>query len=118
MSIRKAFRKVSDRREPPGLERVVLKKIPKYWLGGTAVPLLVALLNRWFPIAGTETEIAKRIYLVDAVALGAVFTVWTAVLTVTIGCVVVMVMKGPHYVADSYPIDDAATPAPEDEERR
>jgi hypothetical protein len=28
---------------------------------------------------------------------------WTLVLTVAIGCVIVIVMKGPAYVADGYP---------------
>ena len=84
-----------------------MRKLPLYGLGGTVVPALIALLNRWFPIAGSAQEIAKREVLVDALAIGAVLTVWTAVLTVAIGCVVVIVMKGPHYKADSYPIDDA-----------
>ena len=103
----KFVRKVADAREPPGMERVLLRRLPMWAAGGTMVPVLCALLNRWFPIAGTSEEVIKREVLVDALAIGAVVTVWTAVLTVAIGCIVVVVMKGPHYVADSYPIDDA-----------
>jgi hypothetical protein len=40
-----------------------------------------------------------------------VATVWTAVLTIAIGCFVVVVMKGPAYVADRYPLQDADEPA-------
>lgn len=101
------IRKVRDGREPPGMERTLFRKLPLYGLGGTVVPALVALLNRWFPVEGTVQELAKREVLIDALAIGAVITVWTAVLTVAIGCVVVIVMKGPHYEADSYYIDDA-----------
>jgi hypothetical protein len=36
----------------------------------------------------------------DYVAAGVVVFHWTAVLTLAIGCVVVMLMKGPGYVAD------------------
>ena len=103
----KFLRKVAERSEPPGLEQALLRKLPVWGAGGTFVPVIMALLNRWFPVAGSAQELVKREVLVDALALGAVITVWTAVLTVAIGCVVVMVMKGPHYAADSYHIDDA-----------
>jgi hypothetical protein len=33
---------------------------------------------------------------------------WTLVLTLAIGCVIVMLMKGPAYVADAYPIEEPA----------
>ncbi|MEJ2137868.1 MAG: hypothetical protein P8Y61_00200 [Gammaproteobacteria bacterium] len=100
-----SFRKISDRREPPGMERLVLKKLPLYWAGGTCVPLLVAMLARMLPPDGSVVEAAKRLHIIDYVAAGAIMTVWTAVLTVAIGCLVVVVMKGPHYAADSYYLD-------------
>jgi len=31
---------------------------------------------------------------------------WTLVLTLAIGCVIVMLMKGPAYVADAYPMEE------------
>jgi hypothetical protein len=99
------FRKISDRREPPGMERWVLKKLPLYWAGGTCVPLMLAILARMFRPDGTPLEIMKRLHIIDYVAAGAIMTVWTAVLTVAIGCLVVVVMKGPHYAADSYYLD-------------
>ena len=37
-------------------------------------------------------------------------TAWTAAFTVAIGCLIVMVMKGPAYVADKYPLSDADEP--------
>jgi hypothetical protein len=35
--------------------------------------------------------------------LGLVILHWTLVLTVAIGCAIVLLMKGPAYAADSYP---------------
>jgi hypothetical protein len=105
------FRKIDGHREPPGLEREVLKKLPMYVAGGTFVPALVAAFSRLFPPADfVPAEIAKQIRFIDYMALGAVFTVWTAALTVVIGCVVVIVMKGPIYMADSYPMEDPDHP--------
>jgi uncharacterized membrane protein len=101
----KHFRKISDRREPPGMERVVLKKLPLYFAGGTLVPVLVSVFSHLFPPDGNPGEVLKQIQIVDYLALGFGMTAWTAVLTVAIGCLVVVVMKGPHYAADSYYLD-------------
>ena len=43
--------------------------------------------------------------LVDFIVAGAIFTALTLVLTVAVGCWVTAVMKGPHYTADSFPVD-------------
>ena len=42
---------------------------------------------------------------------------WTVVLTVAIGAFIVLVMKGPAYVADAYPMDEAETPSPSQAQR-
>jgi hypothetical protein len=99
------FRKISDHREPPGMEWVVFKKLPMAFLGGTLVPVLVSVFSHLFPPDGVPIEVAKRLKIVDYMALGFGMTAWTAVLTVAIGCLVVIVMKGPHYAADSYNMD-------------
>lgn len=96
---------------PAGLERVVLRKLPRaLWLG-TALPALVALLARGFPWSGSEMDIATRIQTIDILAIGVVVLHWTLVLTVAIGAFIVMMMKGPAYVADAYPLEDAEHPA-------
>jgi hypothetical protein len=45
-----------------------------------------------------NSEQLKTIYL----CLGVLFSIWFFVGTVAIGCIVVIVMKGPAYVADPY----------------
>ena len=56
-------------------------------------------------------DIATRIQTIDILAIGVVVLHWTLVLTVAIGAFIVMVMKGPAYVADAYPLEDAERPA-------
>jgi hypothetical protein len=48
---------------------------------------------------------------VDIYAISVLVLHWTVVFTVAIGAFIVMVMKGPAYVADAYVLDDADTPA-------
>lgn len=99
------FRKLHNRREPPGLERRILRRLPMALLGSTLVPVMMALGGRWKPPEGTRNEIYKYISSVDIFAISVGITLWTAIFTVAIGCVVVVVMKGPAYVADEYPFE-------------
>ena len=69
------------------------------------MPILVSMLSHLFPPDGTPIEVSKQLKIVDYMALGLGMTAWTGVLTVAIGCLVVIVMKGPHYAADSYNLD-------------
>jgi hypothetical protein len=55
------------------------------------------------PAPGTDAQAAadaRWLQTMDYVVAGVVVFHWTAVLTIAIGCVVVMLMKGPGYVAD------------------
>ena len=97
-----------SRREPPGLERDILAKLPIVLAAGTAIPLFCYLIAPLFPVAGLNSE--KYLTGVGIYAIAAVLTLWTAVFTVAIGCLIVMIMKGPAYVADRYPLSDAEEP--------
>jgi ABC-type Fe3+ transport system permease subunit len=99
------FRKLHNRREPPGLERKILRRLPMALLGSTLVPVMMAVGGRWNPPDGTREEIYKYTSSVDIFAISLGLTLWTAVFTVAIGCIVVVVMKGPAYVADEYPFE-------------
>lgn len=89
-------------RTASGLEWTLWKKLPIIALVGTALPLLclagVHLLGGEAP----DPEKARWTQLMDYVMGGMVVFHWSMVLTVGIGCVIVMVMKGPGYVADGY----------------
>jgi xanthine/uracil permease len=81
------------------LEWSLWRKLPLIFLVGTAVPLAAAvalhLLNDQ-----TSSEELRWLQTMDYVVAGVVIFHWTAVFTLAIGCVVVMLMKGPGYVAD------------------
>jgi len=97
-----------SRREPPGLERLIMAKLPIYVAAGTAIPLMCYLIAPLF--TASEGGAEKYLTGVAIYAIATVVTVWTAAFTVAIGCLIVMVMKGPAYVADQYPLSDAEQP--------
>ena len=47
---------------------------------------------------------------VDIYGISLLVLHWTVVFTVAIGAFIVLVMKGPAYVADAYPLEDADQP--------
>ena len=104
--------KINDHRSPPGLERKIARVLPAIWLGGVVVPLLVSLFARLVPQERPQDEWLKHIRLIDYLALGTWFTVWTFALVLTIGCIIVIVAKGPGYAADEYWMEE-----PEDDDR-
>lgn len=104
------LRKVHGRVEPPGLEREILRRLPQAALVGTLLPLCVAILARLLIDEGSAAEIAKQIRSVDIFCIASLITIWTAILTVGIGCIVVFIMKGPAYAADSYEVSHADRP--------
>lgn len=99
-----------SRREPPGLEWAVLRKLPMVLLAGTVIPALCALASRILTTGDSALEIAKQVQLIDYLAIGVVIFLWTVVLTVAIFCVIVLLMKGPAYVADAYDLPDSNHP--------
>jgi hypothetical protein len=86
-------------RSASGLEWTLWRKLPLIFLVGTALPLAAAVALH---LLTDQTSAAQLRWLqtMDYVAAGVVIFHWTAVATIAIGCVVVMLMKGPAYVAD------------------
>ncbi len=84
-------------RSPSGFEWVLFKKIPVIFLLGTA-PLAAIILSIYLNNATLSPAQQKIIYQ----CLGLLFSYWFFVGATAIGCIVVMLMKGPAYVADPY----------------
>lgn len=82
---------------PSGLEWVLLKKIPWIFSIGSAIPCTV-MLKLYLSSVTLNPEQLKIIYQ----CLGLLFSIWFFVGTIAIGCIVVIIMKGPAYVADPY----------------
>ena len=106
-------RLAGERRSPPGLEWALFKRLPGILVLGTLLPAGAGLIL-WWAAPGASSAAGQRDLLLWIYRLvGLVVLHWTLVLTVAIGCVIVMLMKGPGFVADAYPLpgrDDAVTP--------
>lgn len=97
-------------RAPSGLEWRIWKKLPLIFAVGTLLPLLALGYTYFFlpePPNGARDPGVMRF---EFVMLGVLLVHWTLVLTVGIGCIVVMLMKGPNYRADSYEVPHSDEP--------
>ena len=97
-------------RTPAGFELRLLRLMPSIWLAGTLLPALMAFAARYLLNGNTAAELARNIQMFDYAMIGLVILIWTLVLTVTIGCIIVWLMKGPAYVADGYEVSHSDKP--------
>lgn len=95
---------------PAGQERRVLRRLPQVLALGSVLVCLPSLLVRLWWAGAPDHVVGAHITTVDIYALGVLLLHWTAVLTVGIGAVIVVVMKGPAYVADAYPMEGMDRP--------
>lgn len=97
-------------RTPPGMERTVLRRLPRITLLGTALMALPSLLARLAIWLDPTLQSSSMPDMVDIYVISLIVLHWTVMLTVAIAAFIVMVMKGPAYVADPYPLSDADRP--------
>ncbi len=101
-------------RSPAGLEWALWRKLPLIALVGTALPLALAAGLHLLSSATDPAE-ARWLRMADYVVAGVIIFHWTAVFTLAIGCAVVMLMKGPAYVADAMEVSHSDRPRQESE---
>jgi hypothetical protein len=99
-------------RSPAGLEWALIRRLPRIALAGIAIPLLCLLALRLAATWANGDAAAKLAVTFEIVLAGVVVLYWTTVFTVALGCLIVMIAKGPAYVADAYPLPDADAPLP------
>jgi hypothetical protein len=87
----------------PRLERKVLYEIPQFTALGSLAIALPSLLARFF-----LSPKAQRI--IDILVIGTEIFFLGMVLTLGIAAFIVMLAKGPAYVADAYPLIDSDRP--------
>ncbi len=97
-------------RAPAGLEWRLFKNLPRLALLGFLVMGAAWLGLRLWPLEGDAALIAHKTQTFDYALLGLAIFHLTMVFTVAFGCVIVMIMKGPHYTSDSYELQDADRP--------
>ena len=99
-------------RTPYGFEWRLLRLMPTVCVAGSLLPALMAVAARFLIGGATAAELARNVQLFDFVMIGLVVFVWTLVTTVSIGCVIVWLMKGPAYVADGFKVSHSDKPRP------
>lgn len=92
-------------RTPAGKERVLLRWVPRAFLLGTLLLATPSLLARLF----SNPEDVLVVMTTDIYVTSLIILHWTVVLTVAIAAFIIMLMKGPAYVADAYPMEEAET---------
>lgn len=98
-------------RTTPGRERQILRLLPKALVIGTAALALPSLAVRGAVLLNPLLGANSLVTSVDIYSISLVVLHWTVVFTVGLSAFIVMVMKGPGYVADAYPLSDAERPA-------
>jgi hypothetical protein len=99
-----------SKRAASGLEWTLWRKLPLIALLGTLLPLLGMGLVHLLADPRASAAQVRWLQLADYVVWGVLIFHWTMLLTVGIGCVIVMVMKGPGYVADGYEVSHSDRP--------
>ena len=79
---------------PPGKERWILRQAPFWTLMGS-----LSILG----VSGSSG-------FIDILVIATLICYWIAIFTIVIGAYIVVLMKGPAYVADAYPLEDADRP--------
>lgn len=93
------------------MELRILRRLPGLFVAATAAPLAVAFAARlWLADGGGVTATSKQIMSIDIFCFAIGLTMWTALLTIGIGSLIVHIMKGPAYAADSYEVSHSDRP--------
>jgi hypothetical protein len=95
---------------PPGMERKVLALLPKALLVGSLLLGIPSLIARWLLLIAPHLAATTLVSTVDIYGISLLFLHWAVILTVAIAAFIVLVMKGPAYVADPYPLIETDTP--------
>ncbi len=93
------------RRAPAGLEWSVLRRLPLIALAGTVVPVAGALVAALF--LADDPASAKLNVTIQIVLVSVLVLLWTVVFPAALMSVIVLIAKGPAYVADAYPLIDS-----------
>lgn len=93
-------------RSPAGLEWQIWKRLHIILAVGTVLPLLASACAYAWDALEPATGSARAVDQFFYVMVGLVVLHWTLVLTLAIGCMIVMLMKGPAYVADAYAMEE------------
>lgn len=98
------------RPEPPGLEAHIWRSLARWAFWGTLIILEPSLFARLFDWNTMVIDVPLTLTSIDIGVTAVLILYWTVLFTVAIGTVIVKVMKGHQYVADTYPLQDSERP--------
>lgn len=105
------FKKIpQSHRSATGLEWRLWRKLPLIALVGTLLPLLCLGLLHLLADPQADAAQLRWLQMMGYVIGGVILFNWTMVITVGIGCIIVIIMKGPGYVADGYRVSHSDQP--------
>ncbi len=93
-------------RAPSGLEWQIWKRLHLLLLGGTMLPLFICAITYLLNEIEVTNQRANALEQLCYMMFGVIVLHWTLVLTLAIGCAIVILMKGPAYVADAYLMEE------------
>ncbi len=97
-------------RYPSGLEWRIFRRLHLIGVGGVGLLLAIGIANRIISYALNIDRYEHWVGKVDFVLCGIFFTFISLMVALIVGCALVIIMKGPHYTADSYVLPDADKP--------
>jgi hypothetical protein len=97
-----------------GWEWTIFKWLPAALVGGLGAIGLVAAVFHWFPSAGSVGQVDKLLSGVNILATAFAILHANIIFTVAIGCIVVMLMKEPAYLAYGFDLVDSDSPGAAD----
>lgn len=81
----------------------IFRILPRALLWGTGLPVAAGFIMKATPMGIMLCGNARWLQVMIYELIGFVIVYWTAVGTAAIGCILVMIMKGPAYIADDFP---------------
>lgn len=96
-------------RAPAGLEWTILRRLPISAFIGTI--LAVASVLSVSLMLDSDAATTKLIVTTHIVLASMLFLHWSVVFMTALLCVLMLIAKGPAYVADAYPLIDSDRPS-------
>lgn len=94
----------------PGNERWILRQVPFWMLMGSLAILMPSILVRLFPSKPPAVGISGSPGFIDILVVATLICYWIVLFTIIIGAYIIVLMKGPAYVADAYALEDSDRP--------
>lgn len=92
-----------------GRETIILKKIPLLAFLGIILPFISYLFFEILNFFNGASLSCKEFHIILYMFIGFLSFYFLFLLTLSIGCIIVKIMKGKTYVADAYELNDKDT---------